>query len=366
MDYQKYIDLAQQTWQRWQNRPQTNLTPLWATIIIVVLLGNSALVYFNFFYSPKPDNEEVVKEEVVDGTKMVSSLTGLEISEEDSSVLPVAVMLDNFPPARPQHGISKADIVWETVVEGGVTRLLAIFATGEDVVIGPVRSAREYYLPLASGLSALYAHSGGSPAALEALKKGWIFDGDEFKYASSYYRSRLRTAPHNLFTTTNRLQDLIDESLASEWGMLSQLNFDSEDLEGDVAEEVIVNFSLPEYRVRWSYDNEANNYRRFVGGDLVYDGETEDVVTANNVVILFTEVRPTLRPNYPDALYVETVGSGEALFIRNGAAVDGEWSISGPGRVIFTHTSGEPYGLSPGNTWIQIVSADIPGNVSIK
>jgi hypothetical protein len=367
MDYQQYLDKLQQLWRDWQYRSQTNLTPFWTTIIVLVLLGNTALIYYNFFYSPKSEVVNSVDVQATNGnTETVSALTGLPINEEKLNMRPVAVMIDNYGSDQPQSGVGRAAIVFETYVEGGVTRLMAVFQTNEDVTIGPVRSAREYFLPLAKSLDAVYAHSGGSPTALNELAKGEIDDADEFKYGSAFYRSRLYFAPHNLFTTTRLLADLALSKNWTDWDMQSSFSFNEEAPSGETAEEISVRFSLPEYNVRWSYDNGAEDYRRFAGGNLVYDSESEKIVTAKNIVILYTEVRPAPRVNYPDALYVETVGSGDALFVRNGVAVDGTWRISKTGQLEFSQINGAPYSLAPGNTWIEIISADIPGNVAVK
>lgn len=366
MNFKHLTEKIKKIWLQWQHRPQPNLTPLWAVILILVVIGNSFLVYFNFFYTPKPSQlvEADPATNTVDG--YVSPLTGLETEQDVSKIKPVALMIDNYDTARPQSGIGQADIVFETYVEGGVTRLMAVFQTADEIVIGPVRSAREYFLPLVNSLDAVYGHSGGSPSALSLLSKGSISDADEFKYGSSYYRNRLRSAPHNLYTTTSLLAELVSEKNWNEWSMAKALSFSSEVPTGESAKHILIKFSLPAYNVRWNYNTDDATYSRFVGGQPSIDADTKKVVSTKNIAILFTEVRPAPRPNYPDAVYVETIGSGEALFVRDGVVVNGKWRISDSGQIEFLQSNGSTYALAKGNTWVEIVSADIPNNVAIE
>lgn len=367
MNLQTYLQSVKKFWQRWQNRRHRDFTPLWASIIFLAVLGNAVLIYFTFFYSPINNVDlPIVNEETSIDTGFVSLLTGLPVAEDEVNLKPVAVMIDNYSSARPQSGLSDAVLVWELYVEGGVTRLLAIFQDSDDKSIGPVRSAREYFLPIVNAFDAIYAHSGGSPTALNELAKGVIDDADEFKYASTYFRSRLKNAPHNLFTTSEKLHGLAEKKEWAEWDWKSNFVFDKETPSGEKAKEVAVNYSSSEYNTRWSYDEDQNKYRRFVDGNLTFDADNEEVLAYNNVLILFTEVRPAPRPNYPDAVYVETVGSGDALFVRSGVAIDGRWRISKTGQIEFTQTNGAPYLLAPGSTWVQMVSADILDNVVVR
>lgn len=367
MNLQAYLQPVKKFWKRWQNRRHRDFTPLWAATIFLVVLGNAVLIYFTFFYEPKTNNEVPIdNEENIVETGFVSPLTGLPVAEDEMNLRPMAAMIDNYSGARPQAGLSNASLVWELYVEGGVTRLLAIFQNSSDTNIGPVRSAREYFLPIVNAFDAVYAHSGGSPAALNELAKGAIDDADEFKYASTYFRSRFKNAPHNLFTTTEKLHTLAEKKDWTEWDWKSNFVFNKEAPSGEQANEVTVNYSSSEYNTRWSYDEDQNKYRRFVDGDLTFDADNEEVLAYSNVLILFTEVRPAPRPNYPDAVYVETVGSGDALFVRDGVVIDGRWRISKTGQIEFTQTNGAPYSLAPGSTWVQMVSADILDNVVVR
>ena len=117
-----------------------------------------------------------------------------------------AATIDNITVARPQSGISKASLVYEAPVEAGITRFLAIYPEGEDVErIGPVRSARPYFLDWAAEFDALFVHVGGSPEALEKLRAYDMRDLNEFFNGAYFWRDRSRSAPHNTYTSTEKL-----------------------------------------------------------------------------------------------------------------------------------------------------------------
>ncbi|MBX6377348.1 MAG: DUF3048 domain-containing protein, partial [Clostridia bacterium] len=119
---------------------------------------------------------------------------------------PLAVAVDNAPAARPPAGLRQADVIYEVLAEGGVTRFLAVFVTQGADRVGPVRSARPYLVDLAWAHGAPLAHAGGSPAALAALRRRPALDLDEIgRVGGAYWREPGRRAPHNLFTDTRRL-----------------------------------------------------------------------------------------------------------------------------------------------------------------
>ena len=127
------------------------------------------------------------------------------ISERASQRHPIAVMIDDLSPARPQSGLQSASIVWHAPAEGGIPRYMAIFADTLPEEVGPVRSARLYFVQWASEWKAVYVHAGGSPQALRTLAtKGHgqlVYNADEFRYSSYFRRSRDRFAPHNLYSS---------------------------------------------------------------------------------------------------------------------------------------------------------------------
>ena len=124
---------------------------------------------------------------------------------------PIAVMIDDQAAARPQSGLADADVFYQALAEGGIPRYMAVFQVGDPKAVGPVRSARRYYVAWAKEWRALYAHAGGAPNALAAIRaanRRSLWDADQFRYSTTLYRIRERFAPHNVFSTGKKLRAL--------------------------------------------------------------------------------------------------------------------------------------------------------------
>src|SRR5690242_5691418 len=136
---------------------------------------------------------------------VAAPLTGERVDPAIARRHPIAVMIDDLRPARPQSGLSQADIVWQAPAEGGIPRYMAIFQTELPKDIGPVRSSRYYYITWAAEWRAIYTHAGGSPQALATLRaKGngqYVYNLDAFRRPAAFRRIHTRLAPHNLYTT---------------------------------------------------------------------------------------------------------------------------------------------------------------------
>ncbi|PJE75752.1 hypothetical protein COV04_03250 [Candidatus Uhrbacteria bacterium CG10_big_fil_rev_8_21_14_0_10_48_11] len=347
---------------------------IWIILALVVLTLNIILVYVNFLAPSSPPPvvpavpEPVVVEQAPEGM-VRSSLIGEYIAEMSAARRPFAVMLDDFPSARPESGVSNADWVWETLVEGGVTRVMAVFQSADSATIGPVRSAREYFLPLASELNAIYVHSGGSPAALQQLATTkMLTNADEFANGSAFYRRANLVAPHNLFTSIEKLTTL---SLAKKWNTPAEVSArqfsDDVPAGGEAAKTATIDFSLPSYRVTWRWDDVHGRYLRFVGGVEATDRENANKVGAATVVVELTKVAPAPRVNVPAAVSVSTVGEGDAWFFRNGKAFTGRWQKkSASSATAFLDANGQPFTFARGSVWVEVASASRKNVVSFS
>jgi len=334
---------------------------IWLILIVVILGINAVLLYQNFIKQAPViiQNEPITEEPSGPPEGMVESvLSGEYISENDRTARPIAVMIDNYPTARPDSGISNASIVWEVPVEGGVTRLLAVFQTTKDIIIGPVRSSREYFLPLVKEVDAVYAHSGGSPKAIELLQEDkTINNADEFSNGRAYFRRSNFEPPHNLFTTILKMGALIESFGWNRQPKISAL-LASDKPHGDnkIANLVVVNPSLAPYRVRWRWDKEEKKYFRSIGGDVSTDRETSKEIGVENVIVEFTEVKPAPRANVPDAVAVKVIGSGEAWLFRDGVGIRGRWEKKDDSsRTVFLTDNNESLPIAHGKVWIEIV-----------
>lgn len=299
---------------------------------------------------------------------------------------PLTVMIENHEESRPQSGLSYADIVYEAVAEGGITRFMAVFycgASAEDVTIGPVRSARTYYLDFASeyGDYPLYAHVGGAnlPGPANALGQigqyGWLAAGNDLNQFSLgfpvFWRDYERighpvATEHTMYSTTDKLWgvaekrgltnvnddgDAWDEDFLS-WEFKKEADLDDR---GEVDK---INFNFwdghTEYAVEWQYNREANEYLRFNGGQAHKDLDNDQQLKAKTVVVQFMREKGPI-DELKHLLYT-TTGTGKAIIFQDGQAIRGDWSkAKRKTRTTFTDSEGKEIELNGGPIWIEIV-----------
>ncbi|MFC1639065.1 DUF3048 domain-containing protein [Patescibacteria group bacterium] len=273
----------------------------------------------------------------------------------------MAVIIDNIYLARPPAGLVGAPLVYEAPVEGGITRLMAILpAETETERIGPVRSVRPYFLDWAEEYDALLAHVGGSPEAMDRLRLSDLRSVNQMGPLGGYFwRDRGRFAPHNVYTSSELLATVRERVGERESDVGTGRPFKEGGRDGRVAAvgatRLSVDYSVSSYRVTWSYDEETNRYRRYQGRGQFTD-EYGEQVAADNVIVQFTDVRSVDSLDRQD---IRTVGDGSALLLRDGQAIEAEWSKESGGRTRFVDAeSGEELPWNVGVTWIQVVGAD--------
>ena len=284
---------------------------------------------------------------------------------------PIVVMVDDHPRARPQSAISQAEVVYHALAEGGVPRYMFVYQVNDAAVIGPVRSARFYFVDWAMEWRPVYAHVGGAPNAMQRLRGingRWAWDADEHRWYGRYFwRSRARRAPHNTYTSTTRLRDLARRLGArvrfdrSPWTFIADAPLASRPGSGGLVVDYRYN------RVTYRYDRRSNRYLRGVTGARVQrDLATRRVVAPANVVVLFTQTEPLRgRDNRAKArIDIRTVGTGRAFVMRNGEVISARWSkasATAPTRLTYASGCrvGQPVGLVPGQIFIQVVPASM-------
>ena len=292
-----------------------------------------------------------------------SPLTGERVTSEVLSRRPMAVMIENLSSVRPQSGLSFADVVWEAPTEGGITRFLAIFQKGLPSKIGPVRSARPYFVEWASEVGALYAHSGGSSEALDLLAKGLprLRDVNEFANGSAFWRESKEEAPHNLYTSAEIFYKYItDHDWQSVAGQTTPWVYISDTgaklaVSNQQAREILVPYYPFEYDVLWRYNAADNLYTRFMDGKEHKDDVTNENIQFKNLVVMFTDVIPV--PKDPLLkVNLRAIGKGTAYLFSHGQVYKGEWQKSSKdSRTMFTDGLGNYLPLTEGNTWISVV-----------
>ena len=298
-------------------------------------------------------------------------LTGLPVSPAVAKRHPIAVMIDDLGPARPQSGLSRASIVWHAPAEGGIPRYMAIFQDTLPKEIGPVRSARSYYIGWASEWRAMYAHAGGSPQALETLRaKGngtLVWNAEVFRWEGRYFtRNPKRYAPHNVYTTGKDLRTLArklgakDKTYKPAWTFAPDAPLEARPYGGSISVAYSAN------RITYRYHRASNTYRRSVTGEgKQVDAGNGERVAPKNVIVVLMRFAPLNDGSHKNRLEATYIGSGRAWISTNGRTIKGTWekkSNRKPTR--FFDANGKPVVLTAGQTFIQVLQTG--SKVTIK
>lgn len=335
---------------------------LFLILICLLVIGGYFLLtrtsFLDLFSREKYEPAEQIKaEEQEPELKFYRLLDGIGVATEEEANPPVfAVQIENMIDARPLSGISRANLVYETLAEGGITRLMAFYAAGNSAEeIGPVRSARLYFMDWAEEYGALYAHSGGSPEALAAMPKYDILDLNEFSNGQYFWRSKTRYAPHNLYTSVENLNKAFTAKEGETKKDFDAWQFKDEvELDGRPSEErrIKINFSTKTYEAGWQYDRDSNDYLRYEAGSIQQDRDGSEV-RAKNVVVQFAKITSI---DAIDRKKIGTVGGGEAIVFQDGLRIDGTWEKGEKGgRTKFYDSSGVQIKFNPGVTWVEVV-----------
>ncbi|MDP3965063.1 MAG: DUF3048 domain-containing protein [bacterium] len=307
-----------------------------------------------------PEVVPVVEEDEEEQDGLVPrSIDGVLVAQENSNPFPVAMMIDNIPPAWPHSGLEAASVLYETLVEGGATRIMAVFAGGEAAKIGPVRSARPYYLEWVSEYDALYGHVGGSPEALGAIDGMGIKDFSQFSNGQYFWRDQSRYAPHNVYTSSELIQRALrDRDFAEETPQYGSWLFkdDAPLEERPLKEESIeVHFSSGQTWVsEYVYDRVTNQYAKFHAGRPHIDAETGNQLQTKNVVVII--IPPILDYGEKGRLTLDVHGEGRAFIFRDGEKITGSWKKTDRlDRTRFYDENGSEVLLNRGTSWVSIV-----------
>ncbi|WP_053217304.1 DUF3048 domain-containing protein [Virgibacillus senegalensis] len=310
---------------------------------------------------PEPADEQEQEEPAAEPEEPEESeyenvypLTGIATNEPVDNRI-VAVMVNNHHKARPQSGLSKADIVFEILAEGRITRFMALFHSEQPDVIGPVRSARPYYFNLADDYGALYVYHGAANFIEDMLKNGaadhlngayYDNDGHLFK------RSSDRVAPHNSYLQFAAVKEVAEGKgyeMQADYEPLPFLNGEeTADVPGDSASEV--SFSYNDTPVRYVYDEELDKYLRYNGDSQTVELDGEEAVQLDNILIMATHHEVIDDAGRRE---VDMESGGPAYLLQKGKVQEVQWE-NFDGRILPVK-DGEPVGFVPGKTWINVI-----------
>lgn len=330
----------------------------WLASAAIILVSGSivGLVLHNF--GPKPVAKATVPKirKVTPAIKTVPSvLTGLAVAPEVNQRPVTGVMIENSLASRPQSGLSEAGVVFEAIAEAGITRFLALYQDTAPGDVGPIRSARPYYVDWLMGFDAGYAHVGGSPDALNAIRTKGVKDLDQFANSGSYHRAGHRSAPHNVYTgveTLVQLQAAKGFTTSKYTGLARKAETKPGQPAG--ARGIDINISGPSYNVHYDYAAETNTYHRSMGGAPHMDANGNRLI--NPKVVIALAAGYSLAGDGYHSQY-QTLGSGTARVFQDGQATDVTWHKPDErSQLTFTDAAGKPFKLNPGQTWITAVS----------
>jgi len=281
-------------------------------------------------------------------------LTGLKVKNEAATKKVVnAIIIENSPEARPQSGLKEAEIVYEAIAEGGVTRFLALYQQNSPKLIGPVRSLRPYYIDWLRPYDPSVIHVGGSAKALKEIRGGDYKDLDQFFNDGAYYRSTDRVAPHNVYTTSARLAALNKAKKYTSSRPIAIARADADPAAKPNAQKISVKISSALYDSSYRYDKKNNRYIRSQAGTQHKDRE-KGTISPSVVVVLNVSERTERQETEREV--ISTSGEGKVTIFQNGTVVKGTWSKKDQkSQLTFKDANGEDIQLVRGQTWITAV-----------
>lgn len=323
--------------------------------VLVLLIGGGVAAFALTQSEDKPAT--VVKNKPKPAPKpttVASNLTGLQVDPALNAKPVIGVMIENSPAARPQSGLADAGVVFEAVAEGGITRFLALYQDTSPTDIGPVRSARPYYVQWNLGFDASYAHVGGSPDGLAMIRNTGTRDLDQFSNSGAYQRIGGRSAPHNVYSNVVGLQDLATKKGfgTSTYKGFVRKKETAAPKPTPTARVINLNISGALYNASYEYVPATNSYNRSMAGAPHVD--VNGTRQINPKVVVAMAIPYSLNGKY--SVY-NVIGSGPVFVFQDGLVTQGTWTkASDKEQITFADSAGKPLKLNPGQTWLTAIT----------
>lgn len=282
---------------------------------------------------------------------------GFVVPEE--GVRPIAVMIDNEGTrVLPQGGLNKAQIVYEAIVEGGLTRLMAVFWGTDPELIGPVRSSRHYFLDFSMEYDAMYAHVGWSTYAQNDIKELKINNINGLYLGTDVFWDLTNDKKNwqDTYTSMEKLQAYVAKKYKTTTDTKYPFEYNRTDVvpaSGQSA--AAVTFKYPSMTSRYEYDSETGLYKRYRNDKPHMERVSGEQLTAKNIIVRYTNSY-TIKGDKYGRQEMETTGSGDGYYITGGKAIKIKWSkASRSAQTKYTDESGNALKLNRGQTWIQVM-----------
>ena len=336
----------------------------------ILIIGVALIYYYFFMNSPKtesPKKKSTIKKQ-------------LTIVDENSNQRPIAVMYDNNVGNYAHAGLQDSYINYEIIVEGGLTRIMALFKDKDVALIGPVRSSRHYFLDYAIESDAIYTHYGWSTYAENDIKSLHVNNINGLYDDEPFWRDSKIAAPHNVFTSTNKIYEYAKKknykTTSNDWKLLNYTT-DNVVLNKPIGTKTVKNeetgknekidienpelikadsLSIPysNYQIRsYQYNSDKKVYMRFMNGEAHIDKITNQQLSFKNIIIEKVSNRQLDSYGRQD---LNTTPSGEGYYITNGYALPVKWNKeSRTSKTIYKYSNGKEVKINDGNTFIQII-----------
>ncbi len=349
------------------NKKHKKIIIISVIILIIAALAVAGAYVYKIYFSGRDVSTDVnnVEENVI-----VVEQKSLQTFVGDDR--PIAVMIDNNVKAMPHAGITKAYAVYEIIVEGGESRLMALFKGQDLPKIGPIRSARHYFLDYALEHDAIYVHFGWSPQAEEDIKILGVNNINGIAQSSTdFWRVKDKYAPHNAVTSTaNILKMAESKKYRTTSSKNSPFKYIVDDVnleEGQKADTITIPYSNWN-SVKWVYDAENQNYLRYSRNIQEVEWDTGEAARFKNIIIEFIANSTLYDGENKDRQTMTTIGSKDGYYITNGKAIKIKCTkTSRSGQTVYTDLSGNEIDVNDGTTFVQIVpinaKVQIEGNV---
>ena len=336
-------------------------TTILIILLIIIILVAGGIMAYKIIKDKQNKSKEVSDNQ--EDEILTAGVDDKSIKIFNGKDRPIAVMIDNHNQAWPQAGLNQAYLVYEIIVEGGETRLMALFK-GEDVdKIGPVRSSRHYFLDYAMENDAIYAHYGWSPQAENDIKRYSINNLNGITESeTTFWRVKDKSAPHNAVTSTDAILKAAKakgyKTTSTKESVLNYVTDEVELKDGQGATTVMIPHSTLQ-KVKYEYDEQNQVYKRYARNKAQTDWDTGNSVTTKNIIITFCDNYELNDGENKGRQELKNIGTFDGYYITNGKAIKIKCIKEERNKQTrYEDLKGNEIEVNDGNTWINICPTD--------
>lgn len=342
-----------------RSKSNKNTTKILIIILVILIIVAGGVLAYKII----KDKENIETIEPEENEIITAGIDEKEVQIFKGNDRPIAIMIDNHSDAWPQAGLQKAYMVYEIVVEGGETRLMALFKGVDVEKIGPVRSARHYFLDYAMENDAIYTHFGESPQAASDIKKYSINEIDGIaEDGTTFKRVRDKASPHNAVTSIANLRESAkNKKFKMTSNKESVLNYVTDEVNLSDGQDAI-SVTIPHSQlqtVKYVYDEENKVYKRLARGKEQTDWDTKETITTKNIIITFCDNYTLSDVENKGRQGIKNIGTFDGYYITNGKAIKIKCTKTArEEQTLYQDLEGNKIEVNDGNTFVNICPTD--------